>query len=546
MVKDNFGSFITDASGKLHDLSKGAFDTFGMSHEGKFDPDFGSLLKGSFSDGVKSILAKAGVNKSQLETFGKSGWADTLSQLVSVAGSEAAGAAAGGMIGGPLGAVFGLAMEGGQLLHKIKTSGKFDVVGYSSGQWVAIDNGQTVVTTEMRNVLDKVWQRRRLGPTPQQPDISEAEGIEFKDTMSVGFVIGPGADETHVQVFNLLKGRDEDVRRVDVMPLTEGHALAMDSNPVWSEVRLLRLEEDTMGEFLDSDVNTDPGSEVLKDGVPFTVVEANGDTLLIENKQTGAQHWVNIKELTPGRRTHTTSHNYQQGNVKGSFDGGEKAALAQGDWVWLSPQRLIAAKYAKVTRQLACVQELHGRYVIGFYAVDGAVFTVSDQDPALRPVSDSLNAYLSESKDFDTFRDAVIRGHDTSRLAAGKIAANTLLCLGITPIEDTVSATEKVNWRDKLHAKYHEQKQKERQESTKKIHQDYTDIKGDRGLKDKLDLNEEAKKLGGDVTLGAAVLDGGGPEDDVETALDAEATKNSGGSMTMLGIAGAALLFFMR
>ena len=101
---------------------------------------------------MKSILAKAGVNKSQLETFG----ADTLSQLVSVAGSEAAGAAAGGMIGGPLGAVFGLAMEGGQLLHKIKTSGKFDVVGYSS--WVAIDNGQTVVTTEMRNVLDKVWQ----------------------------------------------------------------------------------------------------------------------------------------------------------------------------------------------------------------------------------------------------------------------------------------------------------------------------------------------------------------------------------------------------
>jgi len=552
MVLDNFGSFITDASGKLHSLSKGAFDTFGMSHSGRFDPDFGSLLKGSFTDGVKSILGKAGVSPSQLETFGTSSWADTLSQVVSAVGSEATGAAAGAMIGGPVGAAFGLAMEGGQVIHKMRTSGQFDIVGYSTGQWVAIDNGQTIITQEMHNVLDKIWKRRRriYGINEPQPDIQEAEGIEFKDSMSIGFVIGPGADESRVQVFNLLKGRDEDVRRVDVMPLAEGHAVTLDANPVWSEVRLLRFEEDSMGDYLDSDVNTDPGSEVMKDSVPFLVVEANGETLLIENFQTGAQHWVNIKELTPGRRTHTTSHNYQVGNLEGSFTGGEKAALCQGDWVWLIPERLIGAKYGKVTRQLACIQELHGRYVIGFYAVDGAGFTVSDQDPTLRPVSDSLNAYLSESKDFDNFRDAVIRGHDTARLAAGKNPAHTLLCLGITPTEETISATEKVNWRDDLHAKYHEEKEKARQsvrfaEST--IHQDNVDIKGDRGLSAKLDLNEEAKKLGGDVTLGAAVLDGGQPEDDVENVLDEEAEKTKGGgAMTMLGIAGAgALLFFM-
>ena len=47
-----FGSFITDAAGKLHDISKSAFDTYGMKHQGRFDPGFQKLQKGGFVEGV--------------------------------------------------------------------------------------------------------------------------------------------------------------------------------------------------------------------------------------------------------------------------------------------------------------------------------------------------------------------------------------------------------------------------------------------------------------------------------------------------------------
>ena len=184
MVFDNFGTFITDASGKLHDLSKGAFDTFGMKHEGRFDPDFGTLLKGSFNDGVKNILGKAGITKEQIESFGTSSWADTIKQVVGAVGSEAASAVGGGLIGGPLGAAFGLAVEGGQIISKFSNKTQFDPnVGYGTGQWIAIDNGQTVVTKKMHNVLDDAWKRRRMyGYHEPDPDVQEGEGIAFRDS----------------------------------------------------------------------------------------------------------------------------------------------------------------------------------------------------------------------------------------------------------------------------------------------------------------------------------------------------------------------------
>ena len=81
-------TMITDASGKLHDITKGAFDTFGMTHEGLFDPDFAGLMKGSFNDGVKKILSKAGLAGKALESWGESGWMQTVKQIVSNIGTE--------------------------------------------------------------------------------------------------------------------------------------------------------------------------------------------------------------------------------------------------------------------------------------------------------------------------------------------------------------------------------------------------------------------------------------------------------------------------
>ena len=77
MVHPVVSKMITDASGKFHDISKEAFDTFGMTHQGKWDPDFSKLMDGSFNDGVKSILGKAGLAGKALQSWGESGWKDT-------------------------------------------------------------------------------------------------------------------------------------------------------------------------------------------------------------------------------------------------------------------------------------------------------------------------------------------------------------------------------------------------------------------------------------------------------------------------------------
>ena len=531
-----FGSFITDAAGKLHDISKGAFDTFGLTHQGKFDPGFKKLLKGGFKDGVKAILGKAGVTPEQLESWGSTSWQETMKQLGGAVGSEIAALGAGAAVGGPLGAAVGTAMEIGQVLHNLfeEKQGPFDPnVQYKPGQWVAIDNGMTAVTKKLHNVLEGLWKRRLMGGVP---DIQEGEGIEMRESLSIGFVLGPGQDKDTITVFNFLKSRDEQKRMGEVRPLDAGHATSMDNNEIWSEIRLLRFETDTEeGSLLDTDVNTDPGSEVIRGGEKFMVVQSNGSDILIEHKRTHAQHWVDVADLTPGRRVHNNNWNYQEGRVTGDFATGSKASIAQGDWVWVKPESYIKEKFATVNRQLACIQELEGHDIRGYMAVDGQAITVSDNDSNLRPVSDTLNTYLSQSKVFNGFKDAVVRGHDVNRLAAGRHDEATLLCLGITPLDDYVDTTEKRNWREEA-AKW--------TKAWKKTHvpPGKVDDVGDHGLKDEFDLAEEAL-IFGETT----------PQEVTEEVLEDTTTKGppqtekSGTmSLVMIGLAGAGILFYLR
>jgi len=295
---------------------------------------------------------------------------------------------------------------------------------------------------------------------------------------------------------NLLKCRDEEKLRTEVKPLDKAHAVSLDDNEVWSKIRLLRFEEDIVGQYLDSEVSTDPGSEVFKNGVAFFVVKSNGGSLLCESPQTGAQHWFDIKDLTPGRRAHSNSHNYQKGKVVGSFDAGAKAHLARGDFIWISPLPHIALEYTNITRQLACIQMLDGGNIVGFAAVDGTAFKIPISDSDVRPVSDTLNAYLNEDRNFQVFKESAVHGGETERLAAGKHRDLTLICLGFAGGQDK---TEKVDWREKLKAKYHDKREMERAQA--RFTKNNVDVKGDGGLKERLDNAKEAVKLGGDPDI---------------------------------------------
>ena len=528
-----FGTFIADAAGKLHDVSKTAFDTFGMKHQGKFRPGFGDLMEGGFLDGAKKILKKAGVSSNDLESWGGSGVSSAAKQIGGVLGGEAAAAGAGAAVGGPLGAALGIAVESGELLYKLFKK-KAPAVFYQEGQWIAIDNGDTVVTLGRKNALEREWDdvdRRRL------VDQGLDAGVYERQSMSIGFVLGPGTDPGTVTVFNCLKLRDETKNMDDVRPLDKGHAVAMDNNDVWSEIRLLRFEEE-VAQQLNTDVVTDPGVEVLKEGVKFFVVRSIGNNVLIEHPSTHALHWTTVDELTPGRRVHNNTWNYTEGTaepVAGSFASGQKATLAQGDWIWVPARSSIAAKHPTVWRQLGCIEMLEGSNVKAFYAVDGERFTIGQNDTGLRPVSDGLNEFIGANYECAIFKDAVVRGWDTRRLAVGKKAELTLMTLGTTPLDNKTEPRK--DWRTNLHKLYHQKREEKRKAD---IPIDAVGTAGDQGLAEDLDTAEEAAVFSGErVTVTTA---------EVLSAEPFEAGEPpKSNSLVMFGLAaGAGLLFFLR
>ena len=536
----NFDKMITDASGKFHDISKGAFDTFGMKHGGSFDPDFASLLKVSFADGVKNILGKAGFTGEQLETFGTTSFIESIKEVATGVGAELASTAAGTAMGGPIGAAFGFAVEAGQLIHKLDQHGSFDPdSSYGRGQWVIIDNGLSVMTKRMHNVLDMLdadWdRRRRLVLSGDQPDIQagsgELVGIKAEDSLSIGFYVGPAEEGEKVMVFNLLKCLDEEKLRTEVKPLGQNHATSLDNNEVWSKIRLLRFEEEMEGTYLDSEVNTDPGSEVLHNGVAFHVVSSNGPTIVIE-ADNGARHKVDISELTPGRRYHTNSHNYQGGKVTGSFNSGEKALLTVGDYIWVKPSNHINMQYTNIKKMLACVHLLDGVDVIFYYAVDGMQQRDKIKAKHIRGVSDEFGEYLGGVKEFILFKDAAVRGYDTERLAAGKDAMLTLVCLGFT----SSGKTEKLI----VHKKQHEGDKPPFLSKPLEKLQDNVGKVGDGGLKDRLDDAEETVKKGGNPKVKDLA-----PKKETEEKGDSTGEGSSSGTgLMMLGIIGAGVAFY--
>ena len=459
------GQEIVDAYGRLHDLSKGAFDAFGMTHGGEFDPNFGELLRGSFNDGVKSILKKNGLSIDALDSWGSGEWVETVKSFISGTaasltgeyGTEIISATTGAIVGGPMGAALAVAIEvGGKVIRKTwdeyrAKMSQFGLTTYGPGQWVAIDNGEVPAITNVHNVLDDENWRRRLGAIQQRPDIVTGEGVPFKESMSVGFVIGEGQRKNSVQVFNFMKSREETKTKNEIAVLDQGHAGEMDINPVWSEIRLLYFEEDAPSR-LDSDVNTDPGSEVIFEGDRYLIVQSNGTQIHIESKANGTRRWVTIDQLKAGRRPHNNSWNYQNGEVSDGFDGSD-ATLFIGAFIWIRPQRHIKSKYPNVERQLACIYELEGQSVKAFTCVDGHRVLIQLYDNELRPVSDSMDQFLNHTEGFTRFKDAAVRGFDVKQLAPGKNRETTLLTLGITPLDQQ---TEKVGWREKTHSELHQ------------------------------------------------------------------------------------------
>ena len=507
MPDKGFGTLITDAFGKFHDISKGAFDSYSIKHEGSYDPGFSKLVNEGFNEAAKDVLAKFGVSKDQLETFGTAKWTDKVVEILEDLTIDAA--TAGGAVAaeaGPLGAAVALVVATAAPILKtywqeIKDS--FSKIppkdAYNAGQWISIDNGKTAAVRGMHNVLDDAFaDRRRLyGYFDQEvpPQILE-EDVDFEENFSTGFYLGTGADDQTVTVFNFLSSRDEQRNIRDVRPLGREKGEQLDNTEVWSEIRLLRFEEE-QSDLLDSNVNTDPGSEVIWKTQPYTVLRSWGDLIKIEHKHTGVQHTVSLSELTAGRRSHNNSWNYSLPGREGStFESGEKAPFTQGDFVWIDPAPHITKKHAFCKRQLACIQYLEGDQWLGYAAIDGWHVRKDINDPRVRGVSDGLNDMFSKSSIFNTFKDAVVRGHDVRRLAAGKHRTAVQLCLGVTPLDDRTEKPKQA-WRERAqHWKSGIERDALSLVQEAKMLNKIEGYAGDGGLHDDLDAADELANLG--------------------------------------------------
>jgi hypothetical protein len=502
-MPSGFGTLITDAFGKFNDISKGAFDAYSIKHQGEYDPGFSKLLEEGFHGAAKDVMKKFGVREDQLETFGTEKWTDKVIEtiedmtfdLVATGGALATEA-------GPLGAAVALIASTSapfirEYWQEIKDS--FSKISpqsaYKAGQWVAIDNGKTAAIRGLHNVLDdEEFNRRRMYGggflDGGHPNILE-EDVEFEENYSTGFYLGDGGEKDTITVFNLLSSLDEERNLREVRPLESEKAATLDNNEVWSEIRLLRFEDERT-DLLRNTVVTDPGSQVIYNNLPYHVIEANSHLIRIENSN-GVQQTVDISDLKPGLRSHNNSWNYTPREIS-SFEAGEKATFSQGDFVWIPALAVISRKYDFCTRQLACIQHLEGEEWVGFTAIDGTVVSETIGSPSVRGVSDDLNEMLASSKIMQTFKDAVVRGHDVKRLAPGGRREMVQLCLGHTPL-DLHTEQKKPAWRERATA-WLEKEDLLMLSAAEKALGRFETKAGDGGLKEEIDTTNEMKDLG--------------------------------------------------
>ena len=439
-------SFITDAYGVLHNLTRGAFDAFAINHEGEFDPDFGRVYEMDFKSGFQEIMKKYGV---EVASFSALGWADTfrsaMGTFFSSGMADVAAGIAGETVAGPAGAAGATA-----LLEAVKYGYEYfsrrhegsEVGSYRRGQWVSIDNGNTLNTVHMHNVLDNAWdaQRRRLGGAAMalssdqispEVNIGTLKDVHMVKNISIGFFEDSGAEKGTLRCFNMETGRSQDFRANDVSALPQSQAAALDANEPLSEIRLLKFMKKDPIQF-NSRVPTDPGTEVVKNGESFQVVRSEGSQLLVED-QWGQRHEGPMDSFEPGARHHNLSWNYTSGGVQSnSFvtigSQTNEPVIFSGQFVWVTPSEY-ARNLRETKRELACIQNLDGDSVNFFTAIDGRYRTQLVSEP-IAPVSAELNEYFSSSRLFTNFRDAVVRGMDTTTFAPGKERA--LVCLGVT------------------------------------------------------------------------------------------------------------------
>ena len=429
-------SRIIDAEGMFHDLALGAFDAFTIKHPNepaKINKELFNQPLTALAETAKELAAKG------IHDFG---------QYLGAAIGGAAGAGATLLFGaetisGPVGAVAGAALEYGA--HWLFDFHPDDKVAYGQGQWVIMDFGMK---------LEKKLYKRGFAEDPFFEDIA---GEVEKPDRQVGFFIDVSTTVGDITVWDFELGTPYDISSAKVQAVPKEQALGFDRNEAMSTIREIYFAKET-GNTLNSDIPTDPGSEVLYDGRLFTIVDCEGLVAKIQDQSGNMKH-VDIADLKRGRVTNNRSWHYRKHDAQWMYAGekdetagelsqrldrslyynpdpgrasfmrdGEGAIIYQGQWVWLKANEEVTKDFPKCENVLACVSYVENELVKLYRALDGRHQYAEEAECI--PVQVSLLTTFEKDNDFMKFVDAAVRGFDVvyRKLALDHLA----ICLGLS------------------------------------------------------------------------------------------------------------------
>lgn len=332
---------------------------------------------------------------------------------------EQVGTAAVATFGGTYGKVFAVAKEMGEILHMVSKPKRDFKAGKipQRGEWVAIHNGRERMIAAARQLHSVSF-----------GDAKTKAPVKLTRAISIGFCIGDGElPGGFKKIFNFETGHAEERHLMELIVLDQKHQDQLDSSPIWSKMKNIVLGTDAPPSEFETPtggVPVDPGSEVVYDGVAYTIVDCDGNFATIKNSLKTLT--VLVEKLSRGRVTHTNSHNYAS-NTLGSFNASSKAKFFKGQWVWLPPRALTIKIHAKAKWELGVVRLINESIVDGYYAIDGIRFQthISQVTPCPKHDQD----WMDTDRDFLSFKIAAVKGVNPKDYKLGR--DHMLECLGI-------------------------------------------------------------------------------------------------------------------
>ena len=391
--KADLRGLISDAQGVYHDLSKGAFDSFSMQFGQKTKDLTESLFNMPFAEGVQQILKKAGKSAKDYANIDLQGLGGKLiNALPTIAKNAMTGggvAVAAGKVAGYAGlelstggaATVGIVVDAAKIGVEwaIDHFKEKELDSYNRGDWLIIDEGEKTVTSIDREMDEGIGEMFEDMPT-----ISELHTLYRMEDYHQGFYIGSGKEEASSTVFDLITEREREVFDLKIRKLPEEDRTKLDNDRVSSEIRELYFTKKD-GILLDTEVLTDPGTEVLYKDEIWHIVFCSGDEAIIEAD--GGRKKVALVDLKRARQERVNGHSWQYDNGvapdNDSFST-HPGGYGVGDWVWV--QR--AAFW-----ELAMVHIISGDYAVVYMTQSGNrdFIPVDEVRVAIRDLSEMFN-----------------------------------------------------------------------------------------------------------------------------------------------------------